>query len=76
MLVIFNNPVTAYEAVVDALMAATGCDADEAYLETWEAHHFGQAPVHFDPDASALEGPAAILNRVGVKTEICPEFIS
>lgn len=74
MLVIFNNDDTSYEAVIGALLRATGCDLEEAEMETWEAHHHGHAPVHFSTDPENLSDPARILESVGVKTEITPEW--
>ncbi len=74
MVVIYNNDTTPMEIVVDLLMTATGCDADEAYLEMWEAHHFGKAPVHFST-ISECEKAAGIIASGGVKTTVEPEFI-
>ena len=75
MLVIHNNDVTPFDDVVESLMEATRCDLEEAAIEAWEAHHYGKAPVHFDEDRTALHRPARIINRVGVVTEIVPEFL-
>ena len=76
MLVIFNNPVTDYDLVVETLCRATGCEPMEAEIEAWEAHHHGSAPVHFASVSAKLAEPARILNRIGVVTEIRPEFVS
>lgn len=61
------------DEVVDILMEATGCDAEEAYIEMWEAHHFGQAAVHFASE-SACQGIAGIISTVGVVTEVAREW--
>ncbi|MCU0316739.1 MAG: ATP-dependent Clp protease adaptor ClpS [Fimbriimonadaceae bacterium] len=73
MVVIFNNDTTEMDDVVCILMEATGCDVEEAYIEMWEAHHFGKAPVHFD-GKEECERAAKIINRVGVETVVCREW--
>lgn len=73
MVVIYNNDHTAFEDVVRVLMEATGCVPEEAYTEAWEAHHFGQAPVHFAGEA-ACQAVAAIIGRIGVKTDVKKEW--
>lgn len=73
MVVIFNDPITTLEQVIQILMRATGCSADEAYIETWEAHNFGKAPVHFSQRDEA-EVVAAMIGTIGVKTEIRREW--
>lgn len=73
MTVIFNNDHNTFPEVIAALMVATRCDADEASMEAWEAHTYGQAPVHFackeDCDVAAR-----IISRIGVKTDVRPEW--
>jgi len=74
MVVIYNNDSTPMDVVVDLLMEATGCDEQEAFIEMWEAHHFGKAPVHFSTIAEC-EKAAGIIASGGVKTTVEPEFI-
>lgn len=71
--VIFNNDYTPMDVVVMILMQATGCDADEAAIEMWEAHHFGQANVHFSSQIECKRA-AKLIESVGVKTEVLPEW--
>lgn len=73
MVVIFNNDTTSFEAVVQVLMAATRCTQEEAEIETWEAHTYGKAPVHF-ASQQECEEVATVIQRIGVKTEVCPEW--
>lgn len=73
MVVIHNNDHTTMEDVVMVLMAATGCDLQEAYMETWEAHHYGKAPVHFADEVECHE-VARIIATVGVATTVCKEW--
>lgn len=73
MVVIYNNDTTTFDEVIFVLMAATSCDQAEASIEAWEAHTYGKAPVHFaskDECARAAE----MIELVGIKTEVCPEW--
>lgn len=71
--VIFNNDVNSMEEVMFTLMDATGCDAEEAYIETWEAHTYGKANVHFAHEVECIR-VAAIIESIGVKTEVKKEW--
>lgn len=73
MVVIFNNDTNSFDEVVEVLMRATGCDLDEAAIETWEAHTYGKAPVHF-AGRQECESSAEIISSIGVKTEVTPEW--
>jgi len=73
MTVIFNNEITPYDAVIAVLIRATGCDLREAATETWEAHNFGKAPVHF-ADQIECERVAQIISAIGVQTHVSPEW--
>lgn len=74
MVVIFNNDTNSVDEVVAVLMQATGCTLEEASIETWEAHHYGRAPVHFAGREKCQE-VAGVISRIGVKTEVRPEWI-
>jgi ATP-dependent Clp protease adapter protein ClpS len=73
MVMIFNNEQTGFEDVVDVLMRATMCSKDEAVIETWEAHTYGKAPVHFSSQRDCVE-VADVIAGIGVKTEVRPEW--
>ncbi len=73
MVVIYNNDVTPIDIVIAVLVRATGCDTQEAMIEAWEAHHLGKAPVHFAA-RDECDKAAAIIDSVGVKTEVAPEW--
>lgn len=73
MVVIYNNETNSFDEVILALMRATGCDADEAEIEAWEAHHYGKAPVHFASRTECDEA-ARVISSIGVKTEVTPEW--
>lgn len=73
MVLIFNNDETAFEDVIGILMRATGCGEQEAYFETWEAHHYGKAPVHFS-NQNECEIVAAMIASIGVRTQVRREW--
>jgi ATP-dependent Clp protease adaptor protein ClpS len=73
MAVIYNNETNTFDEVIEALMVATNCDLEEAQIETWEAHTFGKAPVHFD-SRTTCEGVAAVLKSFGIRTDVEPEW--
>lgn len=73
MAVIYNNDVTPFDRVIEALMVATDCELEEAQIETWEAHTYGKAPVHFD-SRTTCEGVAAVITSFGIRTEVEPEW--
>jgi ATP-dependent Clp protease adaptor protein ClpS len=71
--VIHNNDTNAYDEVIITLMVATGCDVQEAEIETWEAHHFGRADVHFGSESECLQ-VAQTIAQIGVQTDVQREF--
>jgi len=73
MVVIYNNDTTAIDDVIAILMRATGCSLQEASIETWEAHHFGKAPVHFS-SRNECEIVAAMIASIGVQTQVRREW--
>ena len=70
--VIYNNDTNSVEEVIAVLMHATECDMQEAALETWEAHTFGSARVHFSTRFEC-EHVARIIASIGVRTEVRKE---
>lgn len=73
MTLIFNNDFTPQDVVLLVLMRATGCSSEEAYMEMWEAEQYGKAAVHF-ADENECRRIAGIIESVGVKTEVRPEW--
>lgn len=73
MAVIYNNETSTFDDVIEALQLATDCDLEEAQIETWEAHTYGRAAVHFD-SRTTCQGVAAILTSFGIRTEVEPEW--
>ncbi len=73
MTVIFNDDHTPMDLVVLTIMVATRCDTSEAEIETWEAHTYGKAPIHFASEAECNQ-VASVIRTIGVKTEVCLEW--
>jgi hypothetical protein len=73
MVTIFNNMSNSLDEVVAVLVRATGCSTEEAAIETWEAHVYGKAHVHFSRKAEC-ERVAGIISSIGVKTEVTLEW--
>lgn len=73
MALIYNNDTNTFEEVMRQIIFATACSLEEAYVETWEAHTFGQAPVYFGTQ-SACCAVASIISAIGVRTEVRPEW--
>ena len=73
MTVIYNNDYTPQDVVLLVLMRATGCSTEEAYMEMWEAEHYGKASVHF-ADEKECRRVATIIEGVGVKATVEPEW--
>ena len=71
--IIFNNDSNSFDEVIDIIMLATSCPFEEAQIETWEAHTYGQAPVHFASEAECI-GVAAMISGIGVRTEVRKEW--
>jgi ATP-dependent Clp protease adaptor protein ClpS len=66
---VFNNETNTYEEVITILMLATGCDVEEAYIETWEIDHLGQSVVHI-ADKTECEEVAKVIAKIGIRTEV------
>ncbi len=71
--IIFNNESNSFEEVIEIIMLATSCAVEEARIETWEAHTYGQAPVHFATEAECMR-VAATISSIGVRTEVRKEW--
>jgi ATP-dependent Clp protease adaptor protein ClpS len=73
MVLIYDNESNSFDEVIGILMRSTGCGTQEAYFETWEAHTYGKAPVHFSSQ-SECEVVAAMVASIGVKTQVRREW--
>ncbi len=65
---VFNNDTNTYEQVMAILMKATGCDEQEAWIETWEIDHLGRSVVHHGGEQECLE-VAVVIASIGIRVE-------
>lgn len=70
--VVYNNETNTYLEVISILMVATGCDAEEAYIEAWEIDHYGQCAVH-RANQEECERAAEIIATIGIRVEAEPD---
>jgi ATP-dependent Clp protease adapter protein ClpS len=68
---VFNNDSNTYEEVIIVLMAATGCNSEEAYIEAWEIDHYGQCLVHRGSE-DVCKTAAKTIASIGIKVEVGP----
>ncbi len=73
MVVIYDNDTNSVDEVLAILMLATGCPPEEAAIETWEAHTYGKAPVHF-ATREECQRVCSLIQEIGVRTEVAPEW--
>ncbi len=73
MVMMFNNDVNTIDEVIEVLCRATQCGLDEAEIETWEAHTYGKAPVHF-ASQDECTSVAEVISAIGVRTEVEREW--
>jgi ATP-dependent Clp protease adaptor protein ClpS len=66
---VFNNDYNTWDEVVFILMAATGCDEEEANIETWEIDNLGRSVVHQGPK-EICETAAEIIAKIGIRVEV------
>lgn len=66
---VFDNDFNTYEEVIMILMAATGCNAHEAYIEAWEIDKLGKCVVHHSSeDDCRMAG--SIITEIGIEVEV------
>jgi ATP-dependent Clp protease adapter protein ClpS len=66
---VFNNDFNTYDQVMTILMLATHCNAEEAYIETWEIDHLGSSVVHHGAEEECRKA-AEIISTIGIKVEV------
>ena len=72
VVIVYNNDHNTYDEVMDILMRATGCTAEEAWIETWEVDHLGMSVVHHG-EQEECERAASIIRTIGIKVEVRQE---
>lgn len=69
---VFNNDYNTYDEVMCVLIVATGCTAEEAYMEAWEIDHLGRSVVHHGAEKECRQA-AEIIATIGIRVEVSTE---
>lgn len=69
---VYDNDTNTYLEVISILMVATGCNAQEAAIETWEIDNLGSSVVHRDTE-SACQDAAKVIATIGIRVEATPD---
>lgn len=69
---VYNNETNTWEEVMTILIIATGCDAEEAHIETWEVDHYGKCVVH-RASQEECEQAAKVISTIGIGVEATPD---
>lgn len=69
---VYNNEHNTYEEVMNILILATGCDHEEAYMETWEIDHLGCSVVHHGREDTCRKA-AEVIAKIGIRVEVSQE---
>jgi len=70
---VFNNEHNTYDEVMMILMIATSCDAEEAFMETWEIDHLGKSIVHRACEKEC-QNAADIISSIGIEVRVSEEW--
>ncbi|HWD39489.1 MAG TPA: ATP-dependent Clp protease adaptor ClpS [Fimbriimonas sp.] len=69
---VYNNETNTFAEVEHILMVATGCDYEEAWMETWEIDRLGKSVVHHS-DQEECENVAAVIAQIGIEVRVSCE---
>lgn len=69
---VYDNDYNDYEQVIAILMIATGCTAEEAYMEAWEIDHLGKSVVHQAAEKECREA-AEVISKIGIEVTVSEE---
>ena len=72
VVVVYDNEHNTFDEVMMILMLATGCDEEEAAIETWEVHHLGKSVVHHG-SREECEAAAEIIAKIDIQVEVREE---
>ena len=70
---VYNNEHNTYDEVMMILMVATECDAEEAYMETWEIDHLGKSVVHRACEKDCLS-VADVIASIGIEVQVSEDL--
>ncbi len=69
---VYDNDFNTADQVMAVLVEATGCDEQEAAMETWEVHNLGRSTVHHG-GREECERAATIIRRIGIRVTVTEE---
>ena len=69
LVTVFDNEFNTIDEVVHILIVATGCDSEEAQIETWEIHNLGRSVVHIS-DREDCDQAAAVIAQIGIDVRV------
>lgn len=69
---VFDNEINTVDEVIHILIVATGCDIEEAAMETWEVHFLGKSVVHH-ASQEECEEVASTIAQIGIRVEVSQE---
>lgn len=72
VVIVYDNDYNTYNEVIAILMKATGCSAQEAYIEAWEIDHLGKSVVHHG-EREECDRAANIIAEIGIRVEVSRE---
>jgi len=72
IVIVYDNDRNTWDQVMSILQKATGCTAEEAYIETWEVDHLGKSVVHHGSKAEC-DRAAGIIRTIGIRVEVVEE---
>ena len=70
---VYNNDQNTYDEVMMILMVATQCNAEEAYMETWEIDHLGKSVVH-RANEDECQSVADLISTIGIDVQVSEEW--
>jgi hypothetical protein len=70
---VYNNDKNTYDEVMMILMVATQCNAEEAYMETWEIDHLGKSVVH-RANEEECQNAADLISTIGIDVQVSEEW--
>jgi ATP-dependent Clp protease adapter protein ClpS len=69
LVTVYDNDFNTVDEVEHILIVATGCNAEEAQIETWEVHHLGRSVVHIS-DEQECQQVAAVITQIGIEVRV------
>ena len=72
IVIVYDNDKNTWVQVVGILQKATGCNLEEAEIETWEVDNLGKSVVHHG-GREECERAAGIIRTIGIRVEVMEE---